>query len=337
MSRKEPTNNPPAVRSDELAGWVKLTRKYKVITPLFGGGEETQKADSISVVRATELRGHLRFWWRATRGGAFGGDLNEMKEAEEKIWGSSATKDKAGQSKVIVMVKNENRGIADHPFEVRANAENRPQIRARSGSLAQPYAAFPLQPEQQEAHVGMETKAVLNNVTFTLEIQFSNDAKPDVEAALWAWEYFGGIGARTRRGFGAIQCIESNGIPITPQSSTEVENYLKDQIKSILKNGEKWHAGVPHLGTNPKHVKVTARRNNNSEAGSDLINALKNFRQLRRDGNGRNRPGRSYWPEPEAIRETTDQRHPDHQPLPNSIKKFPRAKFGLPIIFHFKD
>ena len=103
MSRPDP-KSPPAVLPNEKTGWVKQTRKYKVITPLYGGGEETQKADSITTVRATEVRGHLRFWWRATRGGAFNGNLKEMKKREEELWGSSGEKGKPGPSTVIVNV-----------------------------------------------------------------------------------------------------------------------------------------------------------------------------------------------------------------------------------------
>ena len=51
-----------------------------------------------------------------------------------------------------------------------------------------------------------------------------------------------------------------------------------------------------------------------------------------------NMPGRSRWPEPEAIRTLTKSRLPKHQRLaaiPDNA--FPRAEFGLPIVFHFKD
>ena len=45
------------------------------------------------------------------------------------------------------------------------------------------------------------------------------------------------------------------------------------------------------------------------------------------------------WPEPSAIRQLTRQSLPAHRnPIPDPlIDKFPRAAFGLPIIFQFKD
>ncbi len=50
-----------------------------------------------------------------------------------------------------------------------------------------------------------------------------------------------------------------------------------------------------------------------------------------------NRPGRSHWTEPDAIRRLTGQSCPSHSKHHLTIDKFPRAVFGLPIIFHFKD
>ena len=67
------------------------------------------------------------------------------------------------------------------------------------------------------------------------------------------------------------------------------------------------------------------------------IKKLKKFRQHRRPGAEQRRPGRSYWPEPEFIRRITGMRNPKHAELPNPVNKFPRAQFGLPIIFKFKD
>jgi CRISPR-associated protein Cmr1 len=97
MKTRVPQHNAPAVkkRQDNL---IRQVRRYKLITPLFGGGVEPHQADPVTIVRGTEVRGHLRFWWRATRGGQFNGSLKEMRRREEEIWGSAAAKDKPGPS-----------------------------------------------------------------------------------------------------------------------------------------------------------------------------------------------------------------------------------------------
>src|SRR5262245_19615123 len=70
--------------------YTSQVHEYELMTPLFGGGVETQHADPVTIVRATEVRGQLRFWWRATRGGQFGEDLAKMKKAEDTLWGSTS-------------------------------------------------------------------------------------------------------------------------------------------------------------------------------------------------------------------------------------------------------
>lgn len=336
MNTRVPKIAPPEVKNNERPGWVTEIRKYKVITPLYGGGEETQKPDSVTTVRASEVRGHLRFWWRATRGGAFDGNLKKMREAEEKIWGSSGEMGKPGPSSVIVAIITANLGVIDRPFEVIASRNGGPQVRGRSASKVHPYAAFPLQPEQRDARIGMETKPVYLDSTFTLEVRYKKEFKQDVDAALWCWEQFGGIGARTRRGFGALQCLSINDDIVPPQTVNSVKEYLIKNIENHIAKSGKWPKGIPHLGSNLERLKIINKNTDSISTWFEMIETLKKFRQFRRD-NDRKGQGRSYWPEPEKIRKITRQRLPKHQPIPTQAENFPRAKFGLPIIFHFKD
>ncbi|RKY20533.1 MAG: type III-B CRISPR module RAMP protein Cmr1, partial [Planctomycetota bacterium] len=357
MSRKLITNDPPpSVEQKEQKKFISEKRSYKLITPLYGGGVEPNKADPITVVRATEIRGHLRFWWRATRGGAFDGDLDKMRRHEEEIWGSAAGKDrngneKPGPSKVTVVVKNSKSGKKYSPFEVVPNRHGKPQVKARQGNKVPPYAAFPLQPEQKEQRIGMQTDSVTDGVSFSLEITYNSDDTSDIHAALWAWETFGGIGARTRRGFGALQLLtiekksdEPGSDPrkevINSISARDLKTEVKDRLETITGT---WPPGTPHL-SNAMLWKIVVppknyRKNNKDDvnrAWQYLVDTLKSFRQNRRIKNGK--PfGRSYWPEPEAIRKITGDRLPKHAALPNQADKFPRGQFGLPIIFKFKD
>src|SRR5262249_42449337 len=70
------------------------------------------------------------------------------------------------------------------------------------------------------------------------------------------------------------------------------------------------------------------------------------MRKLRQGDMGRKRsfddvpgkhPGRSYWPEPDAIRGALKVRSRDHEKRVTGVDAFPRASFGMPIVFHFKD
>nr|WP_235283788.1 MULTISPECIES: type III-B CRISPR module RAMP protein Cmr1 [Thermus] len=68
---------------------VKVERTYRLLTPLFGGGVEPRLADPVTVVRGTEVRGQLRFWWRAVRGWQAEGDLKRLFDLEAAIFGSA--------------------------------------------------------------------------------------------------------------------------------------------------------------------------------------------------------------------------------------------------------
>ncbi|GAB4403850.1 MAG: type III-B CRISPR module RAMP protein Cmr1 [Anaerolineales bacterium] len=315
MNTRVPKKSPPEVMSNEKPGWVTEIRKYKVITPLYGGGEETQKADSITTVRASEVRGHLRFWWRATRGGQFDGDLKKMRDAEENIWGSSGEKGKPGPSKVSVRIINSQKGMLK-----KDQKKGDRSVHIAHPSADWSYVAFPLRESNG---------SVLEGVSFELEIRYPDKAKNEVETALWAWETFGGIGARTRRGFGALQNVSS---PLF--SMREVQEKIASGISSYVVDGL-WANGVPHLSRTLRYV---IKQDTNAQvAWEHLFKQLKSFRQQRFPSSG-SPFGRSKWSEPDAIRRLPGMTSIAKHSKPRvTVDKFPRGKFGLPIIFKFKD
>jgi len=168
-----------------------------------------------------------------------------------------------------------------------------------------------------------------------LTLTFPQKHQAEVEAALWAWETFGGVGARTRRGFGALKLVSVNGKPVTPPRTAKVESEIRRGLRQHVVDGE-WPAGVPHLSRKPE-MKVTKRQGNPDAAWKYLITRLKKFRQARHPGTLPKQPGRSKWPEPDAIRRLMGQRSTKHPNDVLNINKFPRAAFGLPVVFHFKD
>jgi len=338
MTRTPPGPPPPiAPRPDQTL--VTQVRRYRLITPLFGGGVEPGAADPVTVVRASQIRGHLRFWWRATRGGQFGGSLEQMRDAENRIWGTTSAAGRSGQSRVQVVVEVDPATVSparddlDHPYEVVRNREGRDRIQARDGSRTPAYAAFPLQTPP--------LRPVRHNVAFALRITYPVSEAADVTAALWAWETFGGLGARTRRGFGALHLDGIDGQPVAVPPLDQLERWLRQQLELHV-SGPAWPIGVPHLSRDQRACRVIWHSEGHSygwwqatEAWQYLIEALQSFRQWRARSS-RNRPGRSYWPEPDAIRRHVRRHSPGHEPR-ITIDKYPRAAFGLPIVVHFKD
>jgi CRISPR-associated protein Cmr1 len=286
---------------------ITQTRKYKLITPLFGGGVKPRENDPSKLIRETSVRGQLRFWWRAMRGT---GTIKEMKKCEDKIFGSGG--ENATQSKVLIHIKVDKDGSSEKVFDT---GGNNPKALDKWKKIA--YAAFALQPtnddpKQKEIRVGVE---------FTLEISFPQNLKDDIEAALWAWETFGGIGGRTRRGFGALALTEIDGAKANLPKVSEIERTIKEKLAERLSSCD---TRTPHLSSQTLFKTV-------EKAWHDAIEKLRKFRQFRRDKetNVEKPQGKSQWSEPHAIRAI-------HRNLQNEgLIKFPRAAFGLPIIFHF--
>lgn len=320
MSRKQPPIPPPEVNPRENPDIVAQTRAYRVITPLYGGGVEPEKADPITIVRATEVRGHLRFWWRATRGGeaAFDGEWKKMREREEEIWGSAGEAGKPGPSKVTVSVIKWNEGKVVEKIEVYDKKKRRNTLIPVSDPKSPwSYVTFPLR-ETEEKPEG----SVRQDVSFVLEIVYPSDLEKDIQAALWAWEVFGGIGGRTRRGLGSLQHTEK-------PSSQEVQEYISKGLNKHVVSG-KWPVGVPHLGHNMR-IKLTKKESDAIKAWEYLFGALQRFRQQRYG-----KFGLSQWPEANEIRKLHGKpsKSPKNRPSAEVVNKFPRAKFGLPIQFH---
>jgi CRISPR-associated protein Cmr1 len=281
------------------------------------------------------VRGQLRFWWRATRGGQFNGDLEAMRKAENAIWGSAAKKGDAdtGPSKVqvVVAVEKGQEGKGDSPFEVIRNPNNgRPKIQPRPGSSAHPYAAFPLQPKKEEAKIGMQTATVKPaGLEFSLEISYPKEFQKDVTAALWAWETFGGIGGRTRRGFGALQRIDADeGLKNT--SHNRLIGWIHQKLQEYEVTGN-WAEGIPHLTPNMRLEIYPQTELSGEKAWRGLISKYHNFRQLEvridKKTGKKSKYGASIWTEAKALRTIMGK-------SAAKINKFPRAAFGLPILYH---
>lgn len=323
-------------------GCITQTRQYRLITPLFGGGVKPGQVDDLTPIRGTAIRGHLRFWWRATRGGQFGKDgLKRMKAKEDEIWGAAAT---AAQVSLSVTYANDasRRGTKFQDSHKR----NGNPLPIGDPASKTGYAAFPLRQTKQEA----TEKEVRTGIAFTLTISFASEYRPDVAAALWAWETFGGIGARTRRGFGAVTCfaVTEDGQTIDPRyTTTHLKTDLQRDVRTHLQAGENFPQHVPHLHTDMATLlRVThlAGSSNGVNIWIALIDALQSFRHKRpqnkvRENNRESiRPGRNRWPEPDAIRDKVKPRPRKYLPTIHTppIHKVPRAAFGLPIIFEFK-
>ncbi len=275
----------------------------KLMTPMYGGGVTPGEVDCAMPIRPTAIRGQLRFWWRLLN--SAGRTPTSVFADESDLWGGIATTGPRA-SRVVLHIDAEPIGSEQ-------------MVDARSGE----FPAYALILERD-----VHTRVLNAGYAFTLTLQFagrqggpsaslstSRSAQREqvVEALRW-WASFGGVGARTRRGLGAVE-VTSGDVALPPVSRQEVES-----------------RGGRMVLRPPSGNAVKAWRN--------AVDTLGDFRQGRNVGRnpGRgNHPGRSRWPEPDVIRRHRHQHAFGHQPEHPVDGQYPRAAFGLPIVFHFKD
>lgn len=318
--RKPPAIQPPALVIHD-SGLQTETRRYRISTLLFGGGVRTGENDVQQLIRATSVRGQLRFWWRACCGGsATDPSVEGLRARETALWGGVSGSSPAPS---LVQVQVDGIGSSQTPIEGRA-------IGHPSSPYA--YAGFPLRDQNHSVRQGVE---------FTLTLRYPQElagraVAQEIEATLWAWETFGGIGARTRRGFGAIERLDPAPAPTLTLAA------IQARLKMLIPANWRWPAQVPHLHQRMR-LKIIDRNLRGqpfadaTAAWLDLLHELKSFRQTRNQQRNNPRPGRSRWPEPDAIRDIVKQRSPKHAGRITNDNVFPRAAFGLPIIFKFID
>lgn len=318
--------NPPAVRSSG-----RVTKEYQIslVTPLFGGGVEAGMPDESQPIRGTSIRGQLQFWWRATQGSGFS-DYKQLFARHAEIWGMT---DRA--SPVGIDVRYVTARSLKPCAKYASKNDGRLQLRWKSpfdGSNRElPYALFPFQGQlsTDRLTVGEAPAQFIETASFTLRLRYPEVLRQDIEAAVWAWVNFGGLGARTRRGCGALHCRE-----LAPKDLDD----LRLRFKTFSVNGDGIARDWPTI---PASLLVEDQEMAPVDAWKKVVGLMQSFRQG--SGIGRNpgvqqsRPGRSRWPEPETIRRVTGRRSPQHARLSDvPDDTFPRAEFGLPIIFHFQ-
>ncbi len=294
-----------------------LTYDCTLVTPMYGGGVKAGEVDTLMPIRATAIRGQLRFWWRLLNRKRFA-NSHGLFEAERAIWGGLGDETSLAKSKVRV-------SAAVNPGQQR-NLQPAATYTQRDGKVRGPdfgsypgYALFPAQGKSERGQITEDPKLLLKEgVTFSLKLHLDPGLDPDQHAqvltALRWWASFGGVGARTRRGCGAVQVLDAK--------------------KQLIGVGEQDVAAQGwRLVLSGSNVSAT-------EAWGNAIGHLRDFRQkpgiARNHGQGP-RPGRSRWPEPDAIRRITGDAAENHPPAHPAGNVFPRAAFGLPIITHFKQ
>ena len=196
-------NLPSLPEWQEPAKRETIELELRLITPMFGGGYKAREVDPLLPIRPAAIRGHLRFWWRATAGARYS-SVADLHKAETELWGGASTKDNPAVGKVAIQVQILSAG-EETPYSQVA-----PPSKPEDGPL-HGYFLFPFR-EQREQNIpaAVGRKQVRFQLRLTLDASLSEAQRAEVRTALKAWIAFGGVGARTRRGCGALTVLGNN-------------------------------------------------------------------------------------------------------------------------------
>jgi len=306
------TKIPESFTNSEQAERITELFDFELLTPMFGGDTKSWQIDTKNPVRTSAIKGQLRFWWRTMQNE---NNHSTLLEKENAIWGGETFKKKRIKSPTSIAVLEQ----TDIETKV-AEMENKFAVK---GNIIPKCVLFPITSivkDENEVDIHFITE-----LKFKLQISYPAKYKEEIINSLKLWTLFGGVGARTRRGTGSIYC---ESLLNNFSSIDDIKNWL-----TSIKSGNQ-KLNYPVLAGSQLASK---EQSNGNAAGAWrlLLDSYGKFRQQRTPS--KPRPGRSFWPEPDAIRRITGRHSSMHKPEHSDGIWFPRAAFGLPIIFELRS
>jgi len=289
----------------------RLSYDIELITPMVGGGSKSWIPDIDNPVRTQAVKGQLRFWWRTMQPAV---SADELKSSEDALWGRT---DLASPVRLSVEINDK-----PDPMTIPWNGN----YLDFSGSGLPGYVLFPL----QNVFNPGDQCTLIRSLSFTLHVECDPAREEVIRNTITLWLLFGGLGARTTRGCGSLYCREvMDSFPDGRTIKEFLDSLCPEEIPGP--GSAPW----PMLGNCRLGFQEETAHQDTIQTWSSYLERYKNFRQganyARERGTG-NRPGRSRWPEPDAIRRISTSQN--HRPRHGS-DWYPRAAYGMPIEFKF--
>lgn len=199
---------------------------YRVVTPMFCGGAEQKSAE----LRAPSFKGVLRFWWRALAWSRLDGDLDAIRREENGLFGSAS----GGQARVslaLVTAGQQTRLSAGQILED-SHAVVGEGARYLGYGVMAAFAS-----RVQGTRAGELSRACLL-APFELTVRarargLSDEQLKSLQDALVAVGLFGGMGARSRKGYGSLVIRSLRVAGSEPWSVPRSRDELHETIRTF--------------------------------------------------------------------------------------------------------
>jgi len=217
----------------------------EIVTPMFLGGANTTDAE----LRVPSIKGMLRFWWRATCGIE---NFKEMKKEESKIFGS--TDQKASFSMSLEGLNN----IKSKKKNLSSGEKFQPEGKTFLVGIID-YLAFGIRDHRN----GYTRKHFPSGSQFKLIFSFYNsEYKQSILSAFYSFIDNGGLGAKSRNGFGSL-CLKEN-YKNNMQFKGSLKQYLALSSNSELFNGlneyDRWEDALSEIGMAYKDARLSVEK-----------------------------------------------------------------------------
>jgi CRISPR-associated protein Cmr1 len=192
-----------------------ITFNCRFITPAFLGGANPKGTPEL---RPPTIKGALRFWWRAQSGIS---DLKELKKKEFQIFGG-VDGDKAIKCSFSLRVAREEFQLSrDLPKMLTEVREKSYKVNIFE------YLAYGTYDWQNRINV-LNRDFVVSDQKFDVSFSFTtNEHKNEIIKAFQLLSLFGGLGSKSRNGFGKFEIVPS---PVTASWKDTIQT-LKDGVK----------------------------------------------------------------------------------------------------------
>jgi CRISPR-associated protein Cmr1 len=220
------------------------TIRVQVTTPLFNGGASAQP-DADGGLRVSSLRGAMRYWFRALAGIGVGDNLAGLARLESRVFGTTHH-----ASPVKLRILDPPPVTADARPDWCDGPDGRPIIYLLGqghGDLRDRTVTKPYVEPGTDIH---------------LQARFGDDAPvaSAMLASLWLLCTYGGIGARTRRGFGGLRIVDVDGDLPTPWTPDTLRSPGMDFYQKLT---NLWPTGP--IGACMLQIKNIAERGNRDD------------------------------------------------------------------------
>lgn len=253
---------------------TEIEATYRVVTPLFCAGVDPQRAE----LRLPSFKGVLRFWWRALAWSRYGGDLQRIQEQEDALFGNAG----GGQSRVSMRLV-----LGGDPMTVKVG--NVLTVRRSVVGEGARYLGYGV----MEAFDGRKTKAgrltrscLSAPFEFTAQMRSRDLNEPELESlksALIALGTLGGMGARSRKGYGSTVL---QALCVSGEKQCEKPRNI-DELHELIAGLQNSTAALPEftaLSKGTHHVLVSSEKKKPLELLDLVGRELVRFRSWGRNG-----------------------------------------------------